>query len=132
MKKILLGILMMLSMQACQAGQNKSANAQAERAEIEVMYFHGKQRCVTCRTIEQVVEEVMQTELQEAVASGKLHYRAIDLTEETKLADQYEVSWSSLIIDKNGTVYNLTDEAFSYARSNPDKLKEIIRQTIGL
>lgn len=132
MKKILLGILMMLSMQACQAGQNKSTSAQTERAEVEVMYFHGSQRCVTCRTIEQVVEEVMQTDLHEAIVSGKVHYRAINLTEETKLADQYEVSWSSLIIDKNGTVYNLTNEAFSYARSNPDKLKEIIRKTIGL
>ena len=90
------------------------------------MYFYGKQRCVTCRAIEQVVVELTQNELREAIASGQVHFRAIDWTQETALAERYEVAWSSLIIDCNGEITNLTEKAFAYARQQPDKLKEEI------
>ena len=96
------------------------------RAPIEIMYFYGKQRCVTCRAIEQVVVELTQNELREAIASGQVHFRAIDWTQETTLAERYEVAWSSLIIDCNGEITNLTEKAFTYARQQPDKLKEEI------
>lgn len=96
------------------------------RAPIEIMYFYGKQRCVTCRAIEQVVVELTQNELREAIASGQVHFRAIDWTQETALAERYEVAWSSLIIDCNGEITNLTEKAFAYARQQPDKLKEEI------
>ena len=96
------------------------------RAPIEIMYFYGKQRCVTCRAIEQVVVELTQNELHEAIASGQVHFRAIDWTQETALAERYEVAWSSLIIDCNGEITNLTEKAFTYARQQPDKLKEEI------
>ena len=90
------------------------------------MYFYGKQRCVTCRAIEQTVVELTQNELREAIASGQVHFRAIDWTQETALAERYEVAWSSLIIDRNGEITNLTEKAFTYARQQPDKLKEEI------
>lgn len=96
------------------------------RAPIEIMYFYGKQRCVTCRAIEQVAVELTQNELREAIASGQVHFRAIDWTQETTLAERYEVAWSSLIIDCNGEITNLTEKAFTYARQQPDKLKEEI------
>lgn len=117
---------------AC-GGGNSQKNEQAQttvsdslRAPIEILYFYGKQRCVTCRAIEQVVVELTQNELREAIASGQVHFRAIDWTQETTLAERYEVAWSSLIIDCNGEVTNLTEQAFAYARQQPDKLKEEI------
>ena len=117
---------------AC-GGGNSQKNEQAQttvsdtaRAPIEIMYFYGKQRCVTCRAIEQVVVELTQNELREAIASGQVHFRAIDWTQETALAECYEVAWSSLIIDCNGEITNLTEKAFTYARQQPDKLKEEI------
>ena len=117
---------------AC-GGSNSQKNEQMQksvsdtaRAPIEIMYFYGKQRCVTCRAIEQVAVELTQNELREAIASGQVHFRAIDWTQETTLAERYEVAWSSLIIDCNGEVTNLTEQAFAYARQQPDKLKEEI------
>ena len=117
---------------AC-GGGNSQKNEQTQttvsdslRAPIEILYFYGKQRCVTCRAIEQVVVELTQNELREAIASGQVHFRAIDWTQETVLAERYEVAWSSLIIDCNGEITNLTEKAFSYARQQPDKLKEEI------
>ena len=106
--------------------QTQTTVSDTARAPIEIMYFYGKQRCVTCRAIEQVVVELTQNELREAIASGQVHFRAIDWTQETALAERYEVAWSSLIIDCNGEITNLTEKAFTYARQQPDKLKEEI------
>lgn len=117
---------------ACGGGNSRPNEQTAQsvsdtaRAPIEIMYFYGKQRCVTCRAIEQVVVELTQNELREAIASGQVHFRAIDWTQETALAERYEVAWSSLIIDCNGEITNLTEKAFTYARQQPDKLKEEI------
>ena len=117
---------------ACGGGNSRPNEQTAQsvsdtaRAPIEIMYFYGKQRCVTCRAIEQVVVELTQNELHEAIASGQVHFRAVDWTQETALAERYEVAWSSLIIDCNGEITNLTEKAFTYARQQPDKLKEEI------
>ena len=104
--------------------QQQTTAAETKRAPIEILYFYGKQRCTTCRAIEQAVVELTKNELREAIASGQVHYRAVDWTQETALAERYEVAWSSLIIDCNGEVTNLTEQAFAYARQQPDKLKE--------
>ena len=66
--------------------QTQTTVSDTARAPIEIMYFYGKQRCVTCRAIEQVVVELTQNELREAIASGQVHFRAIDWTQETTLA----------------------------------------------
>ncbi|MGN1247959.1 MAG: nitrophenyl compound nitroreductase subunit ArsF family protein, partial [Paludibacteraceae bacterium] len=104
--------------------QSQTTLSDTVRAPIEILYFYGKQRCATCRAIEQVVAELTQSELREAIASGQVHYRAVDWTQETALAERYKVAWSSLIIDCHGEVTNLTEQAFAYARQQPDKLKE--------
>ena len=108
-----------------QAGEQVAQSvSDTARAPIEILYFYGKQRCTTCRAIEQAVVELTKNELREAIASGQVHYRAVDWTQETALAERYEVAWSSLIIDCNGEITNLTEQAFAYARQQPDKLKE--------
>ncbi|MGM9810672.1 MAG: nitrophenyl compound nitroreductase subunit ArsF family protein [Paludibacteraceae bacterium] len=104
--------------------QTAQSVSDTARAPIEILYFYGKQRCATCRAIEQVVAELTQSELREAIASGQVHYRAVDWTQETALAERYKVAWSSLIIDCHGEITNLTEQAFAYARQQPDKLKE--------
>ena len=112
--------------------QAQTTVSDTARAPIEIMYFYGKQRCVTCRSIEQVVVELTQNELREAIASGQVHFRAIDWTQETALAERSEVAWSSLIIDCNGEIPNLTEKAFAYARQQPDTLKgEILKLCNG-
>ena len=127
-----LALILICLLSACGGGnsqnneQTKTTVSDSLRAPIEIMYFYGKQRCVTCRAIEQVVVELTQNELREAIASGQVHFRAIDWTQETTLAERYEVAWSSLIIDCNGEITNLTEKAFTYARQQPDKLKEEI------
>ncbi len=42
---------------------------------VEVLYFHGKQRCVTCKPIEKYTKEVVNADLAELVKNGKLRFR---------------------------------------------------------
>lgn len=68
-------LILICLLSACGGGnsqnneQTKTTVSDSLRAPIEILYFYGKQRCVTCRAIEQVVVELTQNELREAIAS---------------------------------------------------------------
>ena len=69
---------------------------------VEVLYFHGKQRCVTCKAIEKHTKEVVNTDLAELAKNGKLRFKEVDIStpEGERLAEKYRVSWSSLYVNK--------------------------------
>ncbi len=69
---------------------------------VEVLYFHGKQRCVTCKAIEKYTKEVVNADLAELVKNGKLRFKETDTStpEGEKLAEKYRVSWPSLYVNK--------------------------------
>ena len=76
---------------------------------VEVLYFHGKQRCVTCKAIEKHTKEVVNTDLAELAKNGKLRFKEVDIStpEGERLAEKYRVSWSSLYVrtaKKNATI----------------------------
>ena len=103
---------------------------------VEVPYFHGTQRCATCKAIEKETREVVFTELTERVARGELRFREVDLStpEGEKLADQYRVTWSSLYVNlwKEGreTRNHMTRFGFQYARSQSDVFRKGLTEKI--
>ena len=63
---------------------------------VQVLYFHGKQRCATCTAIERLTREVV-----DSIGSEKgLVLRIIDIAENEALADRYQAGWSALILDQ--------------------------------
>lgn len=102
-----------------------SSAAPAVKGQVKVFYFHGPHRCKTCMAIEALTKEVVSTCYAAEVKKGKVVFKSIDIStpEGEKQADSYEVSWSSLVLDKDGKCVNLTDMAFSYAKSEPDTFK---------
>ena len=70
---------------------------------VEVLYFHGKQRCATCIAIEKGTQEVMEKDLADAVRKGEVKFRTIDISREENeaVAEKYEVTWSSLFVVKH-------------------------------
>ncbi len=135
MKKF--GILCMLGLAlvACGGNARHSVSADDTRKEVavqdrvEVLYFHGKQRCATCMAIEQGTREVMENELADAVGKGEVKFRVVDISleENEAIAEKYEVTWSSLFVVKHkggkDTAENLTEFAFANARKSPDAFK---------
>ena len=104
---------------------------------VEVLYFHGKQRCATCIAIENNTLAVMKENLAEQVKKGEVVFKVIDISkkENEKIAEKYEVTWSSLFVVryKNGQeiAENITQFAFGNARKSPEVFKEGLVKTIN-
>lgn len=119
-----------MGMIACSHSQTekKTDNLQEKKDMVEVLYFHGAQRCKTCKAIEQNTMKIIESNYTNEINTGKLVFKSVDLTQEKELAKKYEVTWSSLFVidyDSNGNenVQNLTEFAFATACNAPDKFK---------
>ena len=104
---------------------------------VELRYFHGKQRCVTCHSIEKCAKEVLDESFASQQKDKKISMRVIDFsTEQGKpVAADHKVSYSSLFIvkiDKDGkeTRTDLTRQGFQYAKRNPGEFKKIVKEAI--
>ncbi len=133
MKKVLALLTLCLGLVAC--GNTGAKGAQAAETEnskdhVEVLYFHGKQRCATCVAIEQNTQEVIAQQFADETRDGQLVFRIVDLSapENEALADKYQVTWSSLIVSKwadgKETSENLTEYAFANARTAPETFRK--------
>lgn len=146
MKKVLFILFATITLFSCGNNSNKKANAQtgsntemnavSNPDRIEVLYFHGAQRCITCRAIEKHTKELLDSLYSKEIANGTIVYKTIDISqkENQPIADKYEVTWSSLFINKwdNGKeqANNMTEYAFSYAKGQPDMFKSGIKDKI--
>lgn len=103
---------------------------------VEVLYFHGKQRCVTCKAIEQYTKEVIDIDLADWVKEGKVRFKEVDIStpDGEKLAEKYRVSWSSLYVNKweggKEERNDLTRFGFQNARNNTAVFKEELKRKI--
>lgn len=124
-------------------GNNNSNNDKAKGEEpkrdcVEVLYFHGKQRCATCMAIEKNAKEAVEAQFAEELKNGTVVFKSIDISkdENEKIAAKYEVTWSSLIIsrwkDGKESCENLTEFAFANARTAPDAFKSWVADKIRI
>lgn len=114
-----------------------AVTAQAQvKGRVEVVYFHGKQRCATCMAIEKYAREVVSQDFADEQKSGKVVFKVVDIstTEGKKLAESYRVTWSSLFINrwKDGKERrgNITEFSFKNARKNTEEFKKGVRDKI--
>lgn len=136
MHKLLSLTLLLLLMISC-SRENKatSPDIRHDKDCVEVLYFHGAQRCATCNAIEALTHQVVDSQFAHEVESGALVFQVVDITtpEGEALADRYEVTWSSLFVnqwhDGAESRHNLTEFAFANARNRPEQFKaELIKQ----
>ena len=155
MKKAIIYLISLLLIASCTGNKkaesfSEKQNEEAQQANqkaidekvgtVELLYFHGKQRCLTCMAIEKFSTETIAKEFQEQVDSGTIIYKIIDIDKEEALADKYKVASSSLILishtSQGEKVSNLTQFAFSCARKESEKfckdLTEIIKGELSL
>ena len=128
MKVITIALLFMsIVLSACAQTDSPKTVPTAESDGIEVLYFHGKQRCATCIAIEKQTKQAV-----EELGDNRLTMRTIDISkkENESIVEKYEVAWSSLIVVKGDNVLNLTELGFSLARNNPDGFREKFKSEI--
>ena len=140
MKGVLYVIAAVALFVACGNGaKNKAVSEEKSQLtgdRVEVLYFHGAQRCVTCNAIEAETKALLDSVYAKEIKAGKVVFKEVDISkkENEKLADKYEVTWSSLFVNgwKEGqeTVNNMTDFAFSYVKAAPDTFRKGVREKV--
>ena len=140
MRKLFYLLITTLVLVSCSNGsKEKTGENQAEEKlsnRTEVLYFHGAQRCITCRAIEANTEALLDSLYSKEKADGRIIYKVIDISkkENEAITDKYEVTWSSLFINgwKDGkeNINDMTEFGFFNAKNAPDKFKEGIQSKI--
>jgi predicted membrane-bound dolichyl-phosphate-mannose-protein mannosyltransferase len=120
----LLSLMFFSSKQLPKTHENTSVEI---NEKVEVYYFHYSRRCPTCVAVEDVTKEALKEYYGENVPFTELN---LDNEVGKAKGEALDISGQSLIIVKGDTKINLTNEGFMYARSNPEKLKQILKEKI--
>lgn len=128
-KLLFIAVLALSMNSSCSAQTNEKENStQVAKAEkVEVLYFHYTRRCVTCNAIESVSKEAIAEMYGDKVSFAEYNLEEMDGEIKGK---ELEVSGQTLLIVADNTKINITNEGFLNARSNPEKLKQIIKEHI--
>lgn len=138
MNRIALTLALCLGLFSCgcnntgNGSQNKGTGGQHEVVEaadgVEVLFFYGRQRCLTCKAIERATEELLNVEFADELGNGRLVFRKLSIDDNEALAEKYRVTWTSLVVvghcRGDEKVENLTEFAFAKARKSPDAFKK--------
>lgn len=109
------------------------SSTEVSAQKVAVYYFHNTRRCATCEAVEEVTMSTIKKYYPKEMKSDIVQFQSLNLEEDknTPLAKELKISGQSLLVIKDGKKIDLTNDAFMYAKSNPDKLVGIIREAIG-
>ncbi len=128
----LLMLLFVLNAIACnnpQSNNNSSSDDSTKIENIEVYYFHGIRRCVTCIAVGEVSSELVKSKYED---NENVKFIEINIDEpgNEELVEKFQVSGSGLHVYNGENIEDITAFAFQYARTNPDKLKDKLIELI--
>ncbi len=131
MKKTTLILILIAILAGCGQKSKKAENTTIiDTTNVNVFYFHGKQRCKTCVAVQDVAKETVEKNFGN---NEKVRFIEINTSEKGNeaLAEKYEVSWNALIIAKGENAVEITDQAFATAVENPQSLEKLITDEIN-
>jgi len=128
---VLLFLVTLLSTNA-QSTKKSTTPTISYSSKVEVYYFHLTRRCVTCEAIEVEAKKAIAALYPSQSKSKKISFIAVNLDkkENKALATKCKAEGQSLLVIRGNKRIDLTDDAFMYARSNPNKLKQALKKTI--
>ena len=108
--------------------------------KLQIVYFHAKNRCPTCISIEENTRKTLDTYFAAQLKDGTIKLQVLDVSEEKneKMVEKYEADGSGLFLTKvdgkKETTTDFTNFAFSYSRNQAEKfiagLKAEIEKTL--
>ncbi|MFW5793582.1 MAG: nitrophenyl compound nitroreductase subunit ArsF family protein [Bacteroidota bacterium] len=113
---------------SCTGQTNKKEETSVKKADdVQVYYFHTSRRCATCKAVETETKKAVEELYGDKVPFATYN---IEKAEGEQKAEELNVPGQALLIVSGDTKINITREGFMNARSNPDKLKQIIKSKI--
>ncbi len=112
---------------SAQTKKDNKVNKASKASTVEVYYFHYTRRCATCNAVEKVSKETVAE-----FPGNKVTFADFNLDKQEGKAKGKElgVSVQTLLIVAGDKKINITNEGFMNARSNPEKLKAVIKEKI--
>ncbi len=110
---------------------NQAINEKNQKADkVEVYYFHGDRRCVTCKAVGSVSQELVESKYKD---NPKVKFIEINIDESgnEEIVKKFQVTASGLYVYNGEDIVNITVFAFQNAITNPDKLKNKLIQLIS-
>ncbi len=105
MKKLFLVFLLVVAVVTASSSTGTSEGTPTTK--VIAYYFHGTFRCLTCHKLEQYAKEVIETDFKDALASGELEFRVINVEDKGKghYTKDYQLYTKSIVLSsvKNGT-----------------------------
>lgn len=89
---------------------------------VTVYYFHGSFRCPTCNKMEKYAAEVIQNDFKDALASGKLEFRAVNVESKGNehYVNDYRLYTKTLIL-------SLVKDGKEVRSKNLDRIWQLVR-----
>lgn len=78
----------------CDAASAEASSAGADN--IQLLYFHRTQRCVSCNNAEAYARETLDRYFADELASGKIGIQSIDYQTDKAMAEKYGVKMQGL------------------------------------
>ncbi len=134
MKKFIILILLLTTGISVSGQTSKNISL---HPKIEIYYFHPTRRCLTCLAIEANTKKTLDTYFENDLKSGLIVFQSVNVDEEInqKLAEKYEAAGSALWLTKikNGSEKKteMTNFAFSYGRTDPEKFINGLKEKIN-
>ena len=124
MRKLFLVILVVaaISISGIFFSQLALAAEGAKGTHVIAYYFHGSFRCVTCHKLEQYSKEAIETNFKDALQSGKLQFKAVNVEDSGNehYAKEYQLYTKSVIL-------SLVKDGKEIKWKNLDKIWELVR-----
>ncbi|MCK9451153.1 MAG: nitrophenyl compound nitroreductase subunit ArsF family protein [Bacteroidales bacterium] len=96
-------------------------------AKVAVYYFHFNSRCATCKAVESETQKDVKELFGNDVSFASQN---LDEAAGEALGKELGVNSQTLIAVKDDKIINLTNDAFMYARTKPEKFKKILEEKI--
>ncbi len=105
-----------------------------EAPKIEVYYFHLKNRCATCKAVEDVTTETLKNNFASQMEAGEIVFKSINMEDKNSkaLVKKMKVRGQSLLLVKGDSKTDITAKGFQYARTKPKDFAGIIEKEIKL
>lgn len=129
----LISIGFALGKHSVKSGARSDGTPQIPGHVVAVHYLHSTFRCVTCNTIEKMTRELLDNSYSEQLADGKILWIVDDFQENEKLARQFAVISSCVVVAemKDGTVvdYKRLDDVWTLMK-DPAAFNRYISEAI--
>lgn len=100
MKKVILVLVVVAVSMGFTSIFNDVYSGQVPPSKVIAYYLHGSFRCPTCYKLEQYSKEAIETNFKDALASGKLEFKAINVEDKGNehFTKDYQLYTKSLVI----------------------------------